>query len=134
MQKLHPFLDDKGILRVGERLENALIKFEAKLPIVLPYRHHVTDLIISQHTDQKTSHLGQEYVLSSLRQLYWKIKGRSAVLDHPKGKMLTTLGARSFSAAAPKLWNGLSMELRQATSLNSFKSRLKTYLSKKYFL
>ena len=43
------------------------------------------------------------------------------LLDHPKGKMLTTLGARSFSAAAPKLWNGLPVELRQATSLNSFK-------------
>ena len=78
VQKLHPFLDDKGILRVGGRLENALIKYEAKHPIVLPYRHHVTDLIISQH-HQKTGHLGQEYVLSSLRQLYWIIKGRSAV-------------------------------------------------------
>ena len=43
------------------------------------------------------------------------------LLDHPKGKMLTTLGARSFLAAAPKLWNGLPVELRQATSLNSFK-------------
>ena len=55
------------------------------------------------------------------------------LLDHPKGKMLTTLGARSFSAAAPKLWNELPVELRQATSLNSFKSRLKTYLFKKHF-
>ena len=54
------------------------------------------------------------------------------LLDHPKGKMLTTLGARSFSAAAPKLWNSLPVELRQATSLNSFKTRLKTYLFKKY--
>ena len=41
------------------------------------------------------------------------------------------LGARPFSAAAPKLWNGLPVELRQATSLNSFKFRLKTYLFKK---
>ena len=55
------------------------------------------------------------------------------LLDHPKGKMLSTLGARSFSAAAPKLWNGLTVELRQATSLDSFKSKLKTYLFKKYF-
>ena len=55
------------------------------------------------------------------------------LLDHPKGKMLTTLGARSFSAAALKLWNELPVELRQATSLDSFKSRLKTYLFKKYF-
>ena len=31
-------------------------------------------------------------------------------LDHPKGKMLTTLGARSFSATAPKLWNELPVE------------------------
>ena len=55
------------------------------------------------------------------------------LLDYPKGKMLTTLGARSFSAAVPKLWNELPVELRQTTSLNSFKSRLKTYLFKKYF-
>ena len=78
IRKLHPLLDDVGILRVGGRLENALIKYEAKHPIILPYRHHVTDLIISQH-HQKTGHLGQEFVLSSLRQLYWIIKGRSAV-------------------------------------------------------
>ena len=55
------------------------------------------------------------------------------LLDHPKGKMLTTLGARSFSAAAPKLRNELPVERRQATSLNSFKSQIKTYLFKKYF-
>ena len=78
IRKLHPLLDDVGILRVGGRLENALIKNEAKHPIILPYRHHVTDLIISQH-HQKTGHLGQEFVLSSLRQLYWIIKGRLAV-------------------------------------------------------
>ena len=55
------------------------------------------------------------------------------LLDHPKRKMLTTLGARSFSAAAPKLLNDLPVELGRATSLKSFKSRLKTYLFKKYF-
>ena len=55
------------------------------------------------------------------------------LFDHPKGKMLTTLGSRSFSAAVPKLWSGLPVELRQATSLDSFRSRLTTYLFKKYF-
>ncbi|XP_078372656.1 uncharacterized protein LOC144656297 [Oculina patagonica] len=78
MCKLHPQLDDSGILRVGGRLEYALIDYNAKHPIILPYRHQVTDLIISAY-HQKTGHLGQEYVLSSLRQLYWIIKGRSAV-------------------------------------------------------
>ena len=49
-------------------------------------------------------------------------------LDHPKGKMLTTLRAKLFSAAAPKLWNGPPVELCQATSLDSLKTQLKTYL------
>ena len=39
MRKLHPLVDDKGILRVGGRLENALIKYEAKHPIILPYHN-----------------------------------------------------------------------------------------------
>ena len=59
IRKLHPLLDEMGILRVGGRLENALIDYDAKHPIILPYRDHVTDLIISQH-HQKTGHLGQE--------------------------------------------------------------------------
>ena len=99
LNKLHPLLDEFGILRVGGRLENALISYEAKHPVVLPYQHHVTNLIISQH-HQITCHLGQEYVLSSLRQHYWIIKGRSAVrrvlskcfqckkLEAPRGEQL----------------------------------------------
>jgi len=78
MRKLHRFMNDKGILQVGGRLENALIEYEAKHPIILPYRNRVTDLIILQH-HQPAGHLSQEYVLSSPRQLYWIIKGRSAV-------------------------------------------------------
>ena len=77
-RKLHPFLDEMGIVRVRGRLENALIDYDARHPIILPYRDHLTDLIISQH-QQKTGLLGQEYVLSSLRHQYWVIKGRSAV-------------------------------------------------------
>ena len=49
IHKLYPSLDDMGILRVGGRLENVLIKYEGKHPIILLYRHQVTDLIISEH-------------------------------------------------------------------------------------
>ena len=61
------------------------------------------------------------------------LRSTGKLLLDRKGEMLTTLGVRSFSAAAPKLWNGLPVEIRQETPLNSFKSRLKTYLFKKYF-
>ncbi len=39
-----------------------------------------------------------------------------------------TKGGRAFSAAAPKLWNSLAVNVRFAPSLNSFKSVLKSYL------
>ena len=46
--------------------------------MILPYKHHVTNLVIEQHhTD--LGHMGQESVLSSLRERFWVVKGRSAV-------------------------------------------------------
>ena len=42
-------------------------------------------------------------------------------------------GERSFSVAAAKLWNGLPAGIRTASSISSFKSKLKTHLFKEYF-
>ena len=46
----------------------------------------------------------------------------SLFLDCPKGRMLSTLGARSFYAAAT-LWNRLPANIREITSLSIFKER-----------
>ena len=37
-------------------------------------------------------------------------------------------GDRAFSVAAPKLWNGLPISIRNATSIECFKSNLKRFL------
>ena len=50
-----------------------------------------------------------------------------------KGKTLTTLGDRSFHAAAPKLWNDLPGSIRNTQSLNKFKKAIKTFLFAKAF-
>ena len=41
----------------------------------------------------------------------------SLILDRPKGRILSTLGARSFYAAAPTLWYSLPANIRDITSL-----------------
>ena len=41
-------------------------------------------------------------------------------------------GERSFAVAAPGLWNGLPLELKNAETLNLFKSCLETHLFRKY--
>jgi hypothetical protein len=52
----------------------------------------------------------------------------SILLEPPKGKMLVTLGGRSFQAAAPQLWNILPHSIRTISTIEVFKKSLKTYL------
>ena len=60
IHKLDPMLK-KGVLVVGGRLSNAPVDEERKHPMILPYKHHVTNLVIEQHhTD--LGHMGQESV------------------------------------------------------------------------
>ena len=49
------------------------------------------------------------------------------LLEVPKTR-LKTFGDRSFSKAAPTLWNSLPLDIRSSDSLDSFKTQLKTYL------
>ena len=46
---------------------------------------------------------------------------------------LVNYGQRSFSHAAPKLWNELPDTVRYSESLPVFKTRLKTYLFKRAY-
>jgi hypothetical protein len=61
------------------------------------------------------------------------------LLEPPAGRMLTTLGARSFHAAAPHLWSSLPIGIHlltdtiELTSIDLFKKSIKTYLFRNVF-
>nr|XP_033323536.1 uncharacterized protein LOC117218910 [Megalopta genalis] len=73
---LNPFLDDKGIIRVGGRLRNADIKYAQRYPIILPKSHPVTTLII-QFEHQQTLLSGIQGALNAVRQRYWPVDGKN---------------------------------------------------------
>ena len=50
------------------------------------------------------------------------------LLKHPSGKMKKSFGDRSFSVAAPTLWNALPVSLRSIKCISTFNSNVKTYL------
>ncbi len=75
--KLHPILLD-GLIRVGGRLNKAQIDFDTKHPVILPYDHHVTGILI-RDCHEREGHVGREQVLCSLRERYWIVKGNAAV-------------------------------------------------------
>ena len=46
---------------------------------------------------------------------------------------LSTYGFRAFSVCAPRLWNGIPLEIEQSNSVLVFKKKLKTYFFKQAF-
>ena len=48
--------------------------------------------------------------------------------SYPRFKSKATLGDRSFTCAAPKLWNALPFDIRSASTVSIFKAKLKTHL------
>lgn len=71
LKALTPFVDAKGIIRVGGRLNKATnLSFSKRNPIILPKRCHVTRLIITQQ-HLMLMHGGLKLLLSSLCQQYY---------------------------------------------------------------
>ena len=60
------------------------------------------------------------------------LRPRRIVLEHKTFKK-TTQGGRSFSSAAPTLWNKLPFPIRESKTIIEFKSNLKTLLYKEAY-
>ncbi|XP_030757752.1 uncharacterized protein LOC115883522 [Sitophilus oryzae] len=74
--KLHPFLDENGLIRVGGRLNNSDYVYEKKHPIVLCSKHVFTRLLFARE-HKRLLHAGPQLLLAVIRENYWPIAGRS---------------------------------------------------------
>ncbi len=77
IRKLSPVIID-GVVCVGQSLERAIIEPSAKHPMILPSKHHVTDLIIGDYHERE-GQVGAGQVLASIRQKFWILRGHAAV-------------------------------------------------------
>lgn len=75
---LNPFLDPKGLLRVGGRLNNSKLPYERKHPVILPSKIFFTELII-RHYHHKFLHAGPQFLLSEIRNEFWIMNGRQEI-------------------------------------------------------
>ena len=79
--RLTAFIDEKGIIRVGGRLDNAHMVYESKHPAILP-RHSRLSTLIIDHAHRQTMHGGTQLTLAHIRYKYWIIGGRAPVKTH----------------------------------------------------
>lgn len=69
---LSPFIDDKGIIRVGGRVDKVTVSCEEKHEALLPYNHRTSMLIISHM--QNNGHPGIATTTAKTRLKYWILK------------------------------------------------------------
>lgn len=74
LQKLNPFLDSAGLLRVGGRLINANIPFQQKFPLLLPSKNHVVRLLLKRE-HLRFLHAGPQNTLCNVRLRFWPLDG-----------------------------------------------------------
>lgn len=75
---LDPLMDEHGVLRVGGRLQNSSLDYNAKHPIILPKQHPLSISLIN-YFHQKYMHCGPSSLLANIRLQYWPIGGRKEV-------------------------------------------------------
>jgi len=72
---LHPFVDKDGLIRVGGRLQAAVIDYDQKHQVILPPKCHLSELIV-QHENIRLLYGGPQLMHSSLCQCFWITKER----------------------------------------------------------
>jgi hypothetical protein len=72
-QTLTPFLDSKGIIRVGGRVDPRLVSYDNTHPALLPRKHWIS-ILVTRHAHQ-LSHSGVDATTAKTRRKYWVIRG-----------------------------------------------------------
>ncbi|XP_055642660.1 uncharacterized protein LOC129779285 [Toxorhynchites rutilus septentrionalis] len=84
LRMLTPMLDDEGVLRVDSRISAAQgVAEDVKFPVILPRKHHVTNLIVDNF-HRKLLHGNSETVVNEIRQQFYIAHLRTVVRDIEK--------------------------------------------------
>ncbi|XP_043064079.1 uncharacterized protein LOC122320068 [Drosophila ficusphila] len=78
LSSLLPFIDSFGLMRVGGRLQNSSLDYNAQHPVILPRQHPVTRAIILD-LHRRNLHSGPRALLAHMRLQFWPIGGRKTV-------------------------------------------------------
>ena len=122
LSPLNPVLDEDGLLRCNSRLQYAdCLSWETKFPIILPKKHDVTKLIISD-VHKRCAHGGTNQVLAQLSTRYWIIAAREAIrqweIECAVCRRRKASPARQIMAPLPKIRTHLSMRAFSQTSVD----------------
>lgn len=77
LNKLQPFLDGNGIMRMRGRIKNACVSYDQRHPILIPPHNHFVRLMMREAHEQ-TDHGNVQDILQYVRAKYWIIQDKRA--------------------------------------------------------
>ena len=101
----------------------------------LPVRQRITHKLLSLTFKALHSETAPLYLhdLLQQRQPSRVLRSSSAPIQLVQPRTTKLVGERAFAVAAPKLWNTLPDAIRGASTLATFKKRVKTFLFRQHF-
>lgn len=99
------------------------------LPVALRIEFKILTVVWKCLNDQAPQYLMELLHIGSNVRSLRSIVHKQLVIPRAKCK---TFGDRSFSVSGPRLWNNIPMDIRSSTTLDIFKSKLKTFLFSKF--
>ena len=137
----------KNLLNKLQSVQNAA----ARLITLSRKYDHITPILIDLHWLPVAERIKFKIIILTFKSLHGQapvyisdlitryipqrtLRSSSELLLNRVNFELLSYGHRSFSVAAPELWNNLPASIRSSPSLSIFKSKLKTYLFKSVFL
>lgn len=66
LRKLHPIIDQEGLLRVGGHITQSDLHQNETKPLLIPGKHHVATLLIRHH-HEKVMHQGRYFTEGAIR-------------------------------------------------------------------
>ncbi|KAK3542225.1 hypothetical protein QTP86_018786, partial [Hemibagrus guttatus] len=70
LRKLNPYIDSRGLLRIGGQLKNATLDLKEKFPLIIPGRSHAAKLLVEHY--HRVKHQGRVFTESTICNAgYW---------------------------------------------------------------
>ncbi|XP_071161241.1 uncharacterized protein [Mytilus edulis] len=85
---LNPFVDERGLLRVGGRIAKSDLNLREKKPFIVPGRHHIATLLV-RHYHDTIKHQGRHFTDGAIRSAGFWIVGAKRLISSIIHKCVT---------------------------------------------
>lgn len=78
LQRLSPFLDKNGLIRVGGRLKNSTLDYSQRHPILIPKKHPLVSILV-RYFHVSHLHAGVKLTQAAISHKFWIVSARQTI-------------------------------------------------------